>query len=92
MTLDLKAALEQAIRNRFAAGQIETVSITDGVAADGERVFNVTIVFNKTLDVAKAASLARYMRSTLEEADEPAFPIIAFRSVADQKKLQAAAA
>lgn len=92
MTIDLKASLEQAIRERFADSQIDAVYIEEDFDADGDKVFKVTIVYAKSIDVGKAKGLARRMRSALEDAGNSAFPVIAFRSLADQKRLKAAAA
>jgi hypothetical protein len=94
MNADLLASLEGIVRKQLAGAQIDAVDIVEDFDSDGDRVLRVTIIFeSKTgLDPAKAKGLVRHMRSTLEERDSFTFPLVAFRSRADQKRLKAEAA
>lgn len=94
MDTDISQLLENVIRQRFAGVQIDDVRIEPDIDDDGKHIFRVTVVFNAKngLDAAKVKGLVRHMRSSLEERDDFAFPVVAFRSRSDDKRLKAAAA
>lgn len=94
MKADIKKTLEKIVREQFVGVQIDAVRVEPDTDYDGNDIFRVTIVFDAKngLDAEKAKSLVRHMRAQLTKKADFAFPVVAFRSRADDKRLKAAAA
>lgn len=94
MEANVQKLIDKVIKDHFGDVQIDAVHVEEDFDADGERILRVTVVFDakKGLDPAKSKGLVRHMRSALTETNDYLFPIIAFRSRADAKRLKAAAA
>lgn len=94
MKPELAKSLEEIVRKQFADVQIDSVRVVEDEDSEGGKILRVTIVFEAKdgLDPAKAKGLVRHMRSSLIKNDAFTFPLVAFRSRADQKRLEAAAA
>lgn len=90
---EVEKAIEEIIRNQFADSRIEAVRVEEDTDFDGDNILRVTVVFGgrKGVDPIKAKGLVRHIRSNLAD-DQLAFPVVAFRSSSDDKRLKAAAA
>lgn len=92
---NIKQALEDTIRQELAAAGIDHVYLEEDIDSDGEKVLRVTIVVDaiRNLDASKTAGLVRHMRSSIDVLDADfIFPIVAFRSRAEHKRLNPEAA
>jgi hypothetical protein len=87
MTRDIKNLIETVIRNEFEGDAIEAVRVVEALDYQEDRVFKITVVFNKRggLDPKKTSAIARHIRDKLDEAFERAspFPMVSFVSKAD---------
>lgn len=94
MKADIKDIVEKVVRSRFADADIDNVCVEWDTDSDGETILKIIVVYDakKGLDTSKASGLVRHMRSELEQDLESAFPVIAYRSRADHKRLKSEAA
>jgi hypothetical protein len=89
----LNSAIEKVVRTQFADAAISAVHVTEDSDSDGDPILRVIVVFETSVrpDLVKARGLARHIWPALEENDSHAFPVISFRSKADQARLREAA-
>ena len=94
MKASINKTIEETVRQQFAGVQIDDVRIERDTDYDGDDVFRITVVFSAKdgLDAERTKGLVRHVRASLAERDEQSFPIISFRSFADDKRLKSAAA
>ncbi len=84
--------IETVIREEFGDDVIESVKVIEALDYQEDRVFKVTVVFDKRggLDPEKTTAIVRLIRSKLSEAKEdPVFPILSFVSKGDAASLSA---
>ncbi len=89
----LNSAIEKVVRTQFADAAISAVHITEDSDSDGDPILRVVVVFETSVrpDLVKARGLARHIWPALEDNHSNAFPVISFRSKADQARLREAA-
>lgn len=89
----LNSAIEKVVRTQFADAAISAVHVTEDSDYDGDPILRVVVVFETSVrpDLMKASGLARHIWPALEENGSHAFPVISFRSKADQARLREAA-
>ena len=89
----LNSAIEKVVRTQFADAAINAVHVTEDYDSDGDPILRVIVVFETSVrpDLAKAGGLARHIWPALENNNSNAFPVISFRSKADQAKFREAA-
>ena len=97
MTLSsqIAEAIEAIIRDEFADVEIETVRVSEALDYQDDKVFNVTVVFDKreTLDPKKTAAIVRHLQSILTaQGQSIPFPILSFVSKRDAERVGAEAA
>ena len=90
---DLNSAIDKVVRAQFADAAINAVHVTEDYDSDGDPILRVIVVFETSVrpDLAKAGGLARHIWPALENNSSNAFPVISFRSKADQAKFREAA-
>jgi hypothetical protein len=89
----LNSAIEKVVRTQFADAAVCAVHVVEDVDYEGDAILRVAVVFETSSppDINKAKSLARHIWPVIEDSDSNAFPIISFRSKADQARLREAA-
>ena len=89
----LNSAIEKVVRTQFADAEINAVYVTEDSDYDGDPILRVVVVFETSAgpDLAKASGLARHIWPAIEDNNSDAFPVISFRSKADQARLREAA-
>ena len=83
------------IRDEFADAAIESVRVVEALDYQDDRVFKVTVVFDKKggLDPHKTVAIVRHLREALKDkGDRLPFPIVYFVSKADAASLKPEAA
>lgn len=89
----LNSAIEKVVRTQFADAEINAVHVTEDLDYDGDPILRVVVVFETSVgpDLVKASGLARHIWPAIENSNSDAFPVISFRSKADQARLREAA-
>jgi hypothetical protein len=89
----LNSAIEKIVRTQFADASISAVDVTEDFDYDGDPILRVVVVFETSVrpDLVKASGLARHIWPAIEDNNSDAFPVISFRSKADQARLREAA-
>jgi hypothetical protein len=79
--------IERVVRDQFPNDPIEVVHVKDATDADGEPIYDVTVVHGKQglLDSRKAMGIVRHTRERLLERNDSTFPIFSFMSKADAR-------
>jgi hypothetical protein len=93
MNRDIAQLIERVVREQFANDPIEFVHVKDATDADGDPIYDVTVVHGKKglLDSRKAMGIVRHTRERLMERNDSTFPIFSFMSKADARLTTAAA-
>src|SRR5687768_605338 len=91
--IELDEAIEQVVRGEFSDADIESVYAMPDLDEDGDPIVRILIVFKSAaaFDAKKAKGLTHRLFPVLKEEFRGAFPIVSFRSMADHKRLSAAA-
>jgi hypothetical protein len=92
LTNAIAGAIEAIIREEFADVEIEAVRVSEALDYQDDRVFNVTVVFDKreTLDPKKTAAIVRHLQTSLNAQGQAIpFPILSFVSKADAARVAA---
>lgn len=94
MTLSKAIAdmIESIIREEFSDVAIEEVRVTEALDYQDDRVFNVTVVFDKrdTLDPKKTAAIVRHLQREINaKGEQIPFPILSFVSKRDAERAAA---
>jgi malate/lactate dehydrogenase len=94
VTTAITKLIEDVIRDEFGE-VIESVSVVEARDYQEDRVFKVTVVFDKRggLDAKKTAAIVRHIRQKLGRDEERMpFPILSFVSKADAAGIKPEAA
>lgn len=95
LTNVIAEAIEAVIRDEFADVAIDSVRVKEAFDYQDDRVFNVTVVFDKRdgLDPKKMAAVVRHLQTTLSEQGQTIpFPIMSFVSKRDAERVGSEAA
>lgn len=95
VTDEIANLIEGIIRSEFADAAIESVRVVEALDYQDDRVFKVTVIFDKkgSLDPHKTVAIVRHLREQLRGKGEPlAFPILSFVSKADAASVKPEAA
>jgi hypothetical protein len=95
VTDEIANLIEGIIRDEFADAAIESVRVVEALDYQDDRVFKVTVVFDKKggLDPHKTVAIVRHLREALKDkGDRLPFPIVYFVSKADAASLKPEAA
>lgn len=95
LSAQIADAIEAIIRDEFDDVEIEAVRVSEASDYQDDRVFNVTVVFDKrdTLDPKKTAAIVRHLQTTLSSQGQAIpFPILSFVSKRDAERSAAEAA
>lgn len=87
----LHEVVERAVRKHMKGLSITAVHVRSDRDEDGDNLLRILVVYDTKckVDVVKAKSLVRHIFHEIGSSD--AFPVIAFRSASDHKRLSEAA-
>jgi hypothetical protein len=88
-----KKAVMQAASRAFAHVKILDVQISQDHDSDGGAVLRIEIIFDgdlRKIDPRSVSGMARTLRPVLDEAGEPAFPLVSLISKSDWRGEQRA--
>lgn len=95
LTNSIAHAIETIIRDEFADVRIEQVRVTEELDYQEDRVFKVTVIFDKkgALDPRKTAAIVRHLQRELSaKGEQIPFPILSFVSKSDAARIGSEAA
>jgi hypothetical protein len=95
MTRAISDIIEGIVRKQFADTPILAVRVSQDTDYDGDAVFRVTVIVDDgaaPLDAHKTSGIARHIRHKLLAKREDTFPILAFISKSDAKRMETEAA
>lgn len=82
----VKKAVVKAVTRTLYAVKIIEVKMTEDVGPEGEDVLRIDVIFEgdaSKIDPRAMSGMVRTLRPVLDEADEPAFPLVSLISKAD---------
>ena len=86
----LQASVERLVRERFPESILDGILIEEDFDADGDKIVKVVVLLKEAPAVAQVGGLTRRIWTALSKEDF-GFPILSFRSVAENARLSAAA-
>ena len=87
----IKALVEEVARDQFHEVAVERVDVELDQDADGDPVWRVLLVLSAT-DKLEARKLSGFLRHLFARYDDDRFPLLTFRSAADDRRTRSAAA
>jgi hypothetical protein len=92
-TKDIKAYIEEVVRERVHSGEIVNITVTRDADEDGDDIFRINVIFDnkkKSLDAAETSQLTRHVWRRLIDLDVRGFPSFSFIAKSEAGKLAAA--
>lgn len=86
----LKLSVERFIHERFPDSMLDGIIIEEDLDTDGDKIVKVVVLLKGKPEVSQVRGLTRRIWGAISQ-ENFGFPIISFRSVAENARLRAAA-